>query len=794
MIRNYIITSYRFIVKSKTYTLLNLAGLVVGLMASFILLIFTTNELSYDRYHRNESRTYRILTRDAQGNLFALSPFNFGPSFKNHMDGIDTMARIACPAFLTGSVMVRGFDVFREEPSFYCADPSFLKIFDVEMVKGNPDSCLSGNHAVIISDEAARKYFGLVDPVGRILTVKTAGLIYDLSVTGVFRSFPWNSTLKMDFISGIDLFPEIIASLFDSSEVQRVLNLDPIIETFVLLDPGVGLGNIQGQLPYYIRNYTPWFEKTSLSFQRLRDIYLGSEHINDQVHKKGNRSSMYIYLSLALFVLFLAGINYSILSTARSALRHKEIGVRKVLGASRTALSGQVLTESVLLTFLSFPISYLLLGLIESLLQKVLGYRVEVYSSDVLLLLPLFAGITLFIGLISGTYIAFYLSSLNPIEALKNKLASHKKINLSRIFTVFQLLITISLMIAVITIYRQVNFCINSDLGIEKKNLAIISFDPNEFREYQKLKTEIAKIPGVLSVSGSSIMPPDIAIPTMKIRIPSSDKDMLLESIKVDTGFFRTMGIPFIAGSDFNPADSTGSISGIIVNQKATQVLRIPPDVSKARFGGTAVIGIVGNFNVHTMHDSINPTIFSYQPGYVSALVMRYKEGNRDQVIPMAETCWKQLAPGQECDLREFNEELNTLYHKEKAFGFVVGAFAVLAFIIMGMGLFGLALLISERKTKETAIRKVFGATNSNILFGMQKEFLVYTLIASAIAIPLTIVLLRIWLNTFYYRVSMSWWIFVLSVVAVLGFVSFIILTRTLRVLKENPVKALKYE
>lgn len=793
MIGNYIITSYRFIVKSKTYTLLNLAGLVAGLAASFILLIFTINELSYDKFHTKEARIYRVLARDYKGNLFALSPYPLGPALKKDISGIEMTARLAFPAYLTGPVMVSSSGIYINERSFFCADPDLLRIFDIDLITGNREECLKGDHSVIISDLAARKYFGTAPPLGRELGIKTAGVSYNLIVTGVFRSLPWNSTLEMDMISGIRVFPAILSNLFDSTELNRQLKYDHTIETFVLLKPGKGINEVSALMPGLIRRTFPGPEKTYLTFQRLSEIYLGSANINDMFHKKGNRSTMYIYLALSLFVLLLAGINYSILSTARSALRYKEIGVRKVMGATRGALTGQVLSESVLLTFLSFPVSYLLVGLSEPVLQWLLGYRIEVYSAGTLVLLPLFAGITLFIGLISGAYIAFYLSSLNPLEALKNKLASHRKINLSRVFTVFQLVITLSLLIAVVTIYRQVQFCVNSEQGLDKRNLFVIPFDPLEFNSYRELKTAIGEIPEVISVSGSSIMPPDIAINTISVKSQTSGHGINLEKVNVDEGFFRTLGIAMLSGTDFDPSDSMKSRNAFIINQEAAKLLQINA-LHDATFAGQPVIAIVKDFNVHTMYDSINPTIFSYRPGSVRALVVRHSEGSGGIVAAKAEAAWRKLAPRLAFDLREFSSELNVLYKKERAFGYVVTAFALLAFIIMGMGLFGLALLISERKTKETAIRKVFGATNTNILFGMQKEFLIYIVAASAIAIPSTWFILRGWLATFYYRISLSWWIFALSVAIIAFFVSSIILMRTLSVLRENPVKALKYE
>lgn len=792
MIRTYLITSYRFMVKGKTFTWLNIGGLTAGLMASFILLIFTMNEVSYDRYHQHADDIYRVVTTDNHGNLHALSAYSLAPNLQSHFQEIKSVARIAWPYLITGSVFVKGTDVYYKESSFYCADTQFLRLFDVKMLRGDLAGCLKGSHSVIISDEMSRKYFRKENPIGRQLRIKTAGIEYDLKVTGVFEPFPQNSTLQMDFISGMEVFPNLLSMLIDSTELSRQLNLEPNVETFILLNHSENIYKITGKLHHFIQEKTS-NTLTDLRFQPLCDIYLGSNQMIDMIHKKGNRSSMYIYLSLSLFVLLLAGINYSILSTARSALRYKEIGVRKVLGASRRALSTQILTESVLLTFLSFPVSYLLIGLAEPVLRWMFGYRVEIFSSEMLILIPLFAGITIFIGLISGAYIAFYLSSLNPLQALKNKVFSHRRINLSRVFTVFQLLITISLLISVIMIYRQVHFCTHHSQGIDKNNLAILLYEPEEFTRYRELKKEISAIPGVIAVSGSSIIIPDLAVPTISAKSGNSGADINLEPILVDSGFFRAMGIPIITGTDFNPADSMKSTHACIINETAADIFNIH-DISKNFFGGVPVIGIVKDFNVHTMYDKINPVIFSYDPDALREVVIRYKEGAGPLVNDRIEKIWKSLAPGQAFTSRDFSAETNRMYQKELVFEYVVLSFTILAFIIMGMGLFGLALLISERKTKEIAIRKIYGASNRHILSGLMKEFFIYSGIASIIAIPVTIILGRRWLNTFYYRVDMSWWIFVIAIASVTIFVSFIIVTRAIKVIKKNPVNVLKYE
>jgi putative ABC transport system permease protein len=527
-------------------------------------------------------------------------------------------------------------------------------------------------------------------------------------------------------------------------------------------------------------------------FQNISDIYLNSEFIPAEVHKRGNKRSLYVYSSLALFILLLAGINYSMLSTARSSMRFKEIGMRKVLGASRGALRTQVLTESTFLTLLSFPISILLIGLLEPFSEYLLGYQVRIYSNETLAVLPVFAALTIFIGLVSGSYLSFYLSGLNPIHALRNQVAAYKKINLSKLFTIFQLLITIMLLISVITIYRQIRYSLSNELGIRKGNIMLLNMKSTNPSLYNKLKQDVSNIPEIQNVSGSSFIFPDFSMAT-KTMVTIESEAIDFEIYAVDTGFFRTLGIDFIEGSDFNPSDTLNIRKSIIINKEAVKAFRFS-DPMNSKVNDRTVIGVVSDVNFHSTHSRINPFIYEYRPESLKTIIIKYDNITDKEILSRVSVVWKKVFPEIPIDYRFIGQELNEMYQQERSFGKVVTAFTILAFIITGMGLFGLALLMSERKTKETAIRKVFGASNRSIIFGMQREFMIYIGVASIIAVPLTWYAMYLWLANFYYKISLDWWIFATAIMAVTIFVSSILYFKTLGVLRENPANALRYE
>jgi putative ABC transport system permease protein len=794
MMWNAFVTSYRFIIKSRTYTILNLAGLVAGLAAAYILLLFAFNQISYDRFHARADRIYRVINRDTKGSKYMLTPYLLSPHLQEITQDVEASARVVFLLYFTGTVAVQKDGVFTNEPRFLCADQEILDILSFYLKKGKITDCLEGPAPVILSESTARSYFGTDDVVGRSLIIKAGGTPDTLRVTGVYEDIPWNSSLRADFIAGMPVLDRIMKRFSMNPSVDFRNLDDPTVETFVLLKSGGAVPDVMKNLAEQFRSEGLKVSSSSFIFQNIKNIFLGSEDVTDDMHTHGNRTSLYVYASLAIFILFLAGINYSILSTARSALRFKEVGVRKVLGASRGALRGQVLTESVLLTFMAFLIAFLLVGLAEPFMQHLFGYTVHIYSLETLVYIPLFAAIAVFIGLLSGAYLSFYLSSLNPVQALRNKLLAYRKISLSRVFTVFQLLITMALFMAVVTIYLQLDFCINSDQGFDQRNLLTVSFDPKDFHSYHALKDAIKSDPNVMAVSGGSFFAPDKAFSTFILKWDRSDSSATLETFSIDAGFFRAMGIRVIAGSEFSERDSATNSSALIVNEEAMREIGVRQMIRISTGLKRNLQAVVADFNIHSLYTRINPTLFFYNPSAVKVMMVRFKPGTERKVLASVRENWNRLAPTLPLNYRVYTGELYSMYRKERTLGQVVAGFTVLAFIIMGMGLFGLALLISERKVKETAIRKVFGASGTDILLFMQKEFLGYILVAAAIAVPLMWFVMNRWLDTFYYRISLHWWIYVMAVLSITIFVSSIIFVRTYRMLNLNPANALRYE
>ncbi|MFH1160914.1 MAG: FtsX-like permease family protein, partial [bacterium] len=399
-----------------------------------------------------------------------------------------------------------------------------------------------------------------------------------------------------------------------------------------------------------------------------------------------------------------------------------------------------------------------------------------------------------FIGFLSGSYLALYLSSLNPIDALKNKIFISRKFNLSKILIVFQLFITLSLLICVMIIFAQIRYCLTKDCGIEKGNLLLVSFDPATIPVYPQLKAKLLEEKAIQSVSGAGIMPPSDASISIKFNLSSDpDQPISVENYMVDAQFFKTLGAEILSGRDFDPNLPEDLKSSIILNESAVKAMNFTNPVGKS-LGQFKVIGVVKDFNTHSLYSGIKPSFYQLQPAATQKMAIRMTAGKEDEAVQALRKHWNDLVPDAPVNFSTFHNQLDLMYLREQKFGQVVASFSLLAFIITGMGLFGLALLIAERKTKEVAIRKVFGATNAHILYRMLKEFLIYIGIASLLSIPVTWFLMTRWLSVFYYRIPVSWYLFLLSIVAVAIFVSAIMMLRTWTVLRKNLINALKYE
>jgi putative ABC transport system permease protein len=794
MIRNALVTSYRTIVNNKTYTIINIAGLVLGLTAAFVLIVFAINETSYNSCFPKNKQLYRAIFTDSKGVMLPSGSRFVKSLLINHIPECKSIARVVYDQFMPAKIKVTGGSKIYECSNFICADPEIFDMLDIRFSWGGSKLGIEKPNRLFISESAMKKYFN-----GELKLFQTIRLVvgkfqYDMTLAGIYNELPWNSTLNPDFIAGLPFYEKMLNDAMPGLLPQFNSYGDFSVESLCEFSEGTDVSALTARLPLLL-NDKGWKEANiTISFQPFRDIYLESANLQNNSHLSGNKLSVYTYSWLAFFILLLAGINYAILSTARSALRFKEIGVRKVLGATKKELRIQILIESVLLTFMAFPLALFLLGLIDPRITGMPDYTVTMHASNMLTYIVFFAGITLIIGILSGLYVAVYLAGLNPINALKARYYTPGKFNLSKIFIGFQLFITLSLLICMTTIYTQIRLCYISNLSISRQNIILVPLKTPDFQKYSSMKSKLGRIGDIISYSGTSLFSlPSSSIHTVKAMIPTSKEPIMIEWISIDKDFFKTLGIPIVRGRDFDTSSMRRNEIECIFNEEGIRALGYKRPVGIV-VNQAKIVGVIRDFNIHTMHYRINATNFLYNPYAINTLVIHYKQGREKSVIQDVQTAWEEIYPKVPFKYSFFQQELSIVYKKENNFVIAVAVFTILAFIITGMGLFGLALLISERKTKETAIRKVFGASNVQIIYQMQKEFLLYTGLATLVAIPVSWLLMELWLKEFYYRVNVSVWVMLLCVLTVTLFVSVILLVRTLKVLRANPVNALKYE
>jgi len=786
-------SSYRFMLKSKSFTLINLSGLVIGLTVSFYLLAYTINETSYNSYVPDSENVVRWLYTDINSAVSALTPMPLIDSLRRHPENYTQNTRLAPLSGIIGQVEVQQAGKFVEEHQFWIADPEFFTMFGIPVLATFHHETFSGPSWIALSETNARKYFGTQDPIGSTIHIRAQGIDYPMKISAIYKDFPWNSTFKPGFIVSPDYLLKVMQSI-DSNLVTELTRMSyPIVETYSRINPGIAAEksdfNATGLISYSsLSEGLP-----GIRGQKIEDIYLTSGSITGNFHSQGDPDSIFIYTTLAFVVLMLAGINYAILSTARSALRYKEIGIRKILGATKPELRMQILAESVLLTFLSFPLALLIMGLLEPLMEFYKIFEIRLYRQNIWNYLMLFGTISLLIGVLSGSYTAMFLSALKPMEAIKAKLYPNKKFNLIRVFIILQLAVTLGLLIGVITIARQLWLCHTRSPGFDRENLTLVRTMPGAVQDYINLTREIKSLPGVLNVSGTSFAPFSEGGGFVPVNLFREGVPVSCVVMNIDSGFFKTLGVRLISGMDFHHTIERPLQDMIIINQT---LANLKPDELKAgnQLSDKIIIGISEDFHIHSLHSRIFPMVCLYNPEAINTIIVRSSNSETQNIIPGIRKVLSEKFSHLPASVYNYDQALNNAYRNERVFGIMVSIMAALSILVTAMGLFGLAILLSERRTKEIAIRKVFGASDLQIMYYMQREFLVYTLIASLIAIPATILLMNMWLQTFYFHVSFGWYSYILSVIGVAGFVSLILMRRIQSILEQNPINSLKYD
>ncbi len=808
MIKNYLLSLYRNISRNKFYSVLNIVGLSIGISAAIFILLYVQDELSYDKYNEKYERIHRVesdFTISGKHDLFAIVPTPMGPALQIEYPEIEAFCRL----YGAGNTLFRAGEVEFYEDYVYFADSTIFDIFTYELIQGDPNSCLTLAKSIVLTEKFAQRYFGMEDPMGKMIT---SGSGRSYQVTGVMKNQPSNSHMKFDaLISGMSIAEEVGVDEFNSLEPNRFWNIG--VYTYVLLKENSSMQSIHDKFePFYDKYMKPVGDQINASFN-LMSTPLADTHFRQGLgaeQPSGNKAYIIIFSAVALFLLLIAAINYMNMATARSTKRAKEVGIRKVHGAHRSQLIRQFISESVALSIAALLIAILIVTLLMPEFNQISGKELSFSLTNNPIIFIEIVLITLITGIISGSYPAFYLSSFIPVRVLKGnvKRSGKKSGTLRRVLVVIQFFIATFMIIGTIVVSSQIRFMKNKDLGFDKHNLVTMEIQDTTFRKkIESFKKELLNNPDISAVSQSTGVPGRINwIQVLKFEQNDQMVDHTTILALTDYDFAETIGLEFIHGRNFDRKMGTDFDEAIIINETAMKEFGWEDDPlgKKIHWGweldGTGgqvmkVIGVVNDFHFRSLHNKIEPLVFFLHDEYRSLVTCRINAERKQEALAFIESKWIEFNAKRPFDYEFLDESMDEMYQAEEKISSIIQLATILTIFIALLGLLGLSSFVTEQRTKEIGIRKIVGASVQNILGLLYREFILLIGIAFILAVPVAYWRLEIWLETsFIYHQSMQWTYFVIA-----GIISFVIGLGTisyyiLRAAAGNPVDAIKYE
>ena len=801
MFISYLRIAIRNALRQKTYTVINILGLTIGIAASILISFWILDEISYERYFDNGDRIHRIdyysyVPQTRSPHPMALAMVRDFPEVEN----ATSLTPVFGPNMSKPTFAFEYEDIRFDEKNVYAGDTTFFDVFSFEFIMGDPKTAFRIPHAVIITREISEKYFGKTNPIGKMLTVNEE---LELMVTGVLENLPVNIHFHFDFLISYVLMKQL-----DNSEWFTWA--DPGHYNYVVTTPGADVGDLQDKLPEWILQHIDWseeFEKEMLEgniwFQLtpIRDIHLRS-NIRWELETNGNISYVYIFLATAWLILIIACINYMNLATARFNRRSREVAIRKTTGASRRALIYQFLLESFLLTFIAVVLAGFLVELLVGSLSSFTGKDYSFYYSHTSVFLIAMALLTVIVGLISGSYPAFYLSSFSPMKMLRNKSQARASVaNIRVVLVIFQFTISIFLIIGTLTIFSQLKFMNKKDLGFDKENIIIIPIKGDDVRsQTEEIKETLLKYPDVLNVSAVSNIPGG-RINNNPLSYDEHPESVQTSEISVDFGFIETLGLNIIEGRDFSKEFGTDSINKYILNETAVRELELSSPINQLVIWNDddglvrgEVIGVIGDYHFESLHKQIAPLILMIKPSEYNYLMVRINSSSISETLARIELEWKKFDKLFTFEYSLMADQFDEQYRNENKMGTIYWMMAILALIIASLGLYGLSTFMVEQKTQEIGLRKIHGATSMLILRKLYGTFSKWVMLAFLIASPLAYWGLSYWLRDFSYQIKPSIWIFLVAglsteIIAILA-----VTYQSIRASRMKPVDSLRYE
>ena len=803
MLKNYLKLAIRNLFRHKFYSFINITGLAIGIACCLLIFLYVRTSLSYDNHHKEADSIYRVVTEDKKSDRqqwLTLTPPMLAPTLVKNFPEVEAAARmIILPELLVANNEQKFF-----EENFYLADSTILQILTLPLKAGNSATALNAPNTIIISEAAAQKYFGNENPMDKILTIDNS---LQVKVTGVMAKPTMPTHLKADFICSFSLARQLFPERLNRWTWHQFY-------TYARLKENTSKADFETKLASYVnKEVSPQTSAAGIQdyfhLQPVKDIYLRSGHLEYDQPNRGNINFVYAFAVIALFILVIACFNFMNLATARSLKRAKEVGVRKVIGAHKGQLITQYLGESILMTLIAFMLAIPVVELALPFFNELSGETLRLHLGKDFLVIAGLLFCSIPVGLLAGLYPAFFLSSFLPIDVLKSN-NTGKGFRLSALrqgLVIAQFVISVVLIAATAIVYRQLNYLQSKDLGFDKEQTLVLHMEGEKMQQaYQQFKTEVLRNPNVIAATASYGEPGGL-VAGDGIRLHGDKINRPISMFTVDYDYIPTMKLQMVAGRPFAQQFKTDEQQAYIINETAVRALGFgTPDkalgqeiiwdewLNPDKLKTGKVVGVVKDFHFKSLHQKIEPFVMHVYPGTFNRMTIRVRPGNIPATLAHLENTWKTFAPEYPFEYNFLDEYFGKMVESERKLSQVFTIFSGLAIFIACLGLLGLVAFSAQQRTKEIGIRKVMGASVSQITLLLTKDFTKLVLIAILIATPLAWYAMHTWLQDFPYRITISPWIFFLA-----GFISLLFTVLTVsylahRAASTNPIKSLRTE
>ena len=801
MFKNYFKIAWRSLAKQKTLSFINLFGLSVGIACFNLFMLYAINEFSFDGFHKNANNTYLVLDENGKQNIKALqgaiyTPMPLGPAMKQELPGVANYVRYIQPF----ETFVKIKNEVRRENIAY-ADSSFFHVFSFKFQYGNAKSAFSGLHSMVLTEETAQRLFGKTNAIGESFQLKMGDVFETFTVTAIAQNPPSNSSFQYSMLANFDCFANTTTGKMGAHDWWMNLFV-----TLVQLKPGSTLVDDNKSLPNFWHRHFPNAGSGGYNLVPIKDMHTSPELVGLTVSPVDPKS-IWMLLSIAAGVLLIACINFTTLSIGRSAGRAKEVGIRKVIGGTRKALVAQFLTESLLLAFVSTLIGLALVYLLLPYFNQLAGRELRFSFTQFPQLTGLITGLVLIVGLLSGCYPALVLSGFNTVDVLKAKIKLGGANFFTKALVTFQFILSAALIVSAIIIMQQLQYMESRNPGFNKENVLVMeTYGVSDTKRiFPLFKQEISRHPGISGLASA-----DNGLGAHEgtgfTDFSYHGKSINTKQFHIDPDYIPTLGMRLLAGRNFDRAIASDTVNAVIINESMMNELGWNPENCTGRqlegygnhgFKNPTVIGVVRDFNYEALTDRVQPALFhqfARDNESRDIFYVRLHPGNPSKALAAIQSVWKKIAPDYPLKYNFLDEDINRFYKAETRLGNIIGWAGGIAIFLGCLGLLGLSALAVVNRTKEIGIRKVLGASVSTIIGLISKDFVRLVIVAFVIATPITWWLMHKWLQAYAYRITIEWWVFGISCVAIISVALLTVCFQAIKAAISNPVKSLRSE